>query len=150
MALPSPNFRLDKQGMIPDYDRVMAPVPLRRNQPAPGYAGMTARIDGTITASQWSCMCGGSPSAPAYGAYEAQRANAIVDPTRAYFSEVSCGAGPQGGGCVDPAALTYNVNTQSGEHLACVYPNALARASCTDARTPATGCSMYPGRHSHA
>jgi len=92
MALPSPNFRLDRQGLMPDYDRVMAPVPLRRPQPSPGYAGFTYRIDGTVSASQWSCMCGGSPSAPAYGIKDPE--NAIVDPTRAYYAEVDCTGAP--------------------------------------------------------
>jgi hypothetical protein len=147
MALPSPNFRLDKQGLMPDYDRVMAPVPLRRGQPVMGYGGFTYRIDGTVAASQWSCMCGGSPAAQAYGIKDPE--NAIVDPTRAYFAEVNCVGGAPGA-CTDPAALTYNVNSQVGEHLACVYPNALARESCTEARTPATGCNMIPYRHSHA
>jgi hypothetical protein len=143
MALRSPNFRLDKQGLMPDFDRVLSPVPLRRPQPV-GYAGFTYRIDGTIAASQWSCLCGGGPTAPAYGIKDPE--TATVDPTRAYFAE----ANGAPGACVDPAALTYNVNAQSGEHLACVYRNALARDSCTDARTPATGCNMYPSRHSHA
>jgi len=136
MALPSPNFRLDKQGLMPNYDRVMAPVPLRRPQPSPGYAGFTARIDGTIAASQWSCMCGGNPSAPAYGIKSVETAS--VDPTRAYFSEVNCTGTP--GACTDPLSVTYNVNSNVGDHLACVYHNPLTTDSCSEARTPATGC----------
>lgn len=152
MSLRSPNFRLDKRGLIPDHDRVLAPVPLRRGQPVPGYAGMTARIDGTLSASSWSCMCGGSPNAPAYGIKWPE--NAAIDPTRAYLAEANCTGAPSH--CTDPQALTYNPvaaaegagGGAAGQQLACVYRNALARDSCTDARTPATGCYQYPNVYS--
>lgn len=122
----------------------MAPVPLYRPQPI-GYAGFTSNIDGSISQGVWSCGCGPRPGDRPYGDKMAE--NAIIDPTRAYYSELNCSGTPTT--CLDPAALTYNANGQPAEHLSCTYATALSRVECQEARTPDTGCFRYPFRLSN-
>ncbi len=60
MSLPSPQYLINNLHM-PDYDRVLAPVP---ETLARGYVGMVNRIDGTIAQGTWNCSCANSFGAP--------------------------------------------------------------------------------------
>lgn len=148
MSFPSPNFMYTRSG-IPEYDRLLAPVPLRRTQPVPGYAGFTASIDGTIREGVWSCNCGASPTATPYGVKDNN--NAVVNPGMVaygpYYSEIDCSGVPTS--CTDPNAATYDANAQAGNQVNCIYHVATQFEDCMTARAPQNGCNHKLWKHSH-
>jgi hypothetical protein len=139
MSLPTPQWTINNDLRFPNYDRILAPVPLRRNQPTPGYYNMVSRIDGTLGQGSWNCSCANS-FGPATGIQDA--ANAFVNGGTvqggAFYNELSC-AGVRKG-CVDPNALTYDPSVQVGDQLSCIYATATANQDCNSARAPANGC----------
>lgn len=149
MSLPSPNFSYNINHR-PEFDRLLAPVPLRRTQPWPGYANFVSRPDGTIAPGTWNCSCSNS-FGPPYG--QKDNNNAVVDPGTvqggAFYSEVNCSG--QRGQCNDPRAYTYDPNATNPDQLSCIYPTATAFEDCSSARKPVNGCNrtpFWPHQHS--
>lgn len=146
MSLPTPNWSIENNIHKPNHDRILAPVPLRRGQPFPGYTGFVSRPDGTVAKGTWDCSCANSFGAP-YGVKNAAGAVSGNVQVGAFYNELNCGGQRQG--CVDPNALTYDKNAQVGDQLACIYPNATSNIDCQLARAPNTGCKRVPWKHSH-
>lgn len=148
MSLPTPNWSIENNAHRPNHDLILAPVPLRRGFPMPGYSGFVSRPDGTIAPGTWNCSCANSFGS-AYGIKDAAASAGTGGTVQAgaFYSELNCGGQPQG--CVDPSALTYDRNAQVGDQLSCIYPNATSNIDCQSARAPNSGCKRVPWKHSH-
>lgn len=134
------NNHYDQRSMMPNHDRIAAPIPLYRPEQSGGYAGFTSMISGEIVQGSWNCGCGPRPGQQAYGIKAPE--NVAIDPSRAYYSELNCGGQPTT--CNDPRALTYLNNGLPSEHTSCVYGTASSRQECAQARVPSQSCFRYP------
>ena len=128
------------------HDRILAPVPLRRGQPVPGYFGFHYRADGSVAPGTFGSSCANS-FGPAYGRPEPI---GEVDPGTVsggpFYNLATCPSEPCG--CLDPNSWNYTPNATCHNQKRCVYPSGAARDECSaGGALPCTRGDAW--KHSH-